>query len=113
MRILILVILSLSTIICFGQTDSTKSAERTKHQPVLNDSSVVRLKQLNDSIAKVQEMEEFNKTNERNLNYLLEMQKERRAKEKKNAIIRIAIGLGFFIILIIGLRRRRAKEGKK
>ncbi len=43
----------------------------------------------------------------RNMNNILALQKERRAKEKKGAIIRIAIGAGFLVLLVIGLMRRR------
>ena len=35
---------------------------------------------------------------------------ERRQKEKRNAMIRIGIGLLFFVVLIIGWRRRAVKK---
>jgi amino acid permease len=47
---------------------------------------------------------------DRNVSSILRMQNDRRAKEKRNAMIRIGIGIAFFIILIIGLRRKTAKK---
>src|SRR6187549_3706078 len=48
---------------------------------------------------------------------LMEQQKERRAKEKRTAMIRIGIGVVFLVIMIVGLRRktvgrRRLAEGE-
>jgi hypothetical protein len=40
---------------------------------------------------------------------LLELQKQNEKKQKKGAIIRIAIGVGLLVILIIGLMRRKRK----
>ena len=50
---------------------------------------------------------------ERNVSNLLSLQKNlqaRKAKEKRNAMIRIGIGVGLLIILIIGLRRKTVKK---
>ena len=44
-----------------------------------------------------------------NIESLLRYQEERRAKEKKAAMIRIGIGLAFLVVLVIGLSRRRKK----
>lgn len=52
-------------------------------------------------------IKEENERNERNLNAIVELQRDRRAKQKKAAIIQIALGVGFLIILFIGLARRR------
>ena len=41
---------------------------------------------------------------------LLELQKEMKARQKRQALIRIAIGLGFFAVLVIGLLRQRKRN---
>lgn len=47
--------------------------------------------------------------NSRNLDSFLAMRKEQEAKEKRNAMIRIGIGVLFLVVLVIGLRRRVKK----
>lgn len=42
-----------------------------------------------------------------NMDGILQLQKENREKQKRAAMIRIAIGAGFLAVLVIGLRRRR------
>ena len=64
--------------------------------------SISKAIHLKDSILQQEQME-------KNMNYILQVQKENRAKQKKAAIIRIAIGVGFLVLLIVGLRRRRKK----
>lgn len=46
---------------------------------------------------------------DRNINNLLELQQESRTKKKNAAILRIAIGVGFLLLLIVGLRRKGKK----
>jgi hypothetical protein len=46
----------------------------------------------------------------RNTENLMRSISERRQKEKRNAMIRIGIGLLFFVVLIIGWRRRAVKK---
>jgi hypothetical protein len=46
---------------------------------------------------------------DRNINNLVELQQESRTKKKNAAILRIAIGIGFLILLIVGLRRKGKK----
>lgn len=85
---------------------------RNKLNLLKNDSTVQKLIEFKDSIAKT--LPDTNTIQvkpdiDRNMNYILELQKERKAKQKRNAIIRIAIGIGFLILLVIGLRRRSKK----
>ena len=61
------------------------------------------IKEYTDSINK----EMINRQTQQSIDYFVRMQNERKAKQKKQAIIRIAIGAGFLVILIIGLLRRR------
>lgn len=109
MRNLLLLLFCVFSIIGFGQQNDTVSEKPSRPRVVFDDSAMMRLERFRDSVSKAQEMEEFNKTNQKNLSYFLQLQKERRAKQKREAVIRIAIGIGFLIILIIGLRRRAKK----
>lgn len=80
---------------------------------ITNDSLLLKTKRLEDSVTKVfkeKEIQQMNESNQRNIEALVVMQKERKANEKRNAFIRIGIGVAFFIILIIGLRRRRVAK---
>ena len=68
---------------------------------------------LNDSLNKVQEDSIFKETmeqNSRNLTSFLKYQEEVKAREKRNALIRISLGIFFFIVLLIGLNRQRRKR---
>lgn len=79
---------------------------------ILNDSALEILKKQSDSITllrKQQEIKEFSETNQRNLDSFLRARNEQKAREKKNAIMRIAIGIVLLIVLVIGLKRKRKK----
>ena len=74
------------------------------------DSIMEQVKRTNasiDSMNRKIEAERFAENNQRGLDYLLELQKEQRAKQKRNAIVRISIGVVLLIVLFIGLRRRK------
>ncbi len=66
-------------------------------------------------VSKVEQPVERKSTIDDSANYdfrpLLELQRQNEKKQKKGAIIRIAIGVGLLVILIIGLMRRK-KERK-
>jgi hypothetical protein len=53
--------------------------------------------------------QEYNNDFAKGLNDLVRIQEQRRAKEKKAAMIRIGIGVAFLVVLVIGLSRRRKK----
>lgn len=86
---------------------------------ISGDSILIKLKQIEDSVIKARGNEEQKKWSEKTpseeeqnspgLNYILELQKEHRAKEKRRVLIQIGIGMALFIVLIIGLRRRTKK----
>jgi len=59
-----------------------------------------------DSIDKVRSMENMN----RNLNAFVKEQKARENREWKRAMLRLGIGIFFFIVLIWGLLRKRKKK---
>lgn len=114
MQKLLVLLFILSSVVVFGQNSKTEPNKKLHHKLEFSDSAMIRLRQLDDSILKAQQAAEARQTEDsmmqRNNNYILELQKEQRAKEKKTAIIRIAIGIGFLIILIIGLTRKRVKK---
>ena len=113
MRNLFLLLFCLFSIIGIGQPNDTVPQKQTRPRVIFDDSAMMRLERFKDSASKAQEMEEFNKNNQKNLSYFLQLQKGRRAKQKREAIIRIAIGIGFLIILVIGLRRRAKKPSNR
>ncbi|MBK8312387.1 MAG: hypothetical protein IPL04_17250 [Chitinophagaceae bacterium] len=43
---------------------------------------------------------------DRNMRYIQEIQKKNNAKKKRDAIVRIGIGIGLLVLLVIGLRRK-------
>ncbi|MBK6937811.1 MAG: hypothetical protein IPH18_13665 [Chitinophagaceae bacterium] len=45
-----------------------------------------------------------------NIDALIVLQKENNRKQRRAAIIRIALGLGFLVVLVVGLLRRRKKQ---
>lgn len=92
-----------------GQTDTT-----TIYKPMLNaDSLVEKTKRLNDSISNsisiIKSGDDYSDI-DRNMRYIQEIQKKNEAKKKKSAMMRMLIGAGFLVILIIGLRRKRKRK---
>ncbi|HMK24444.1 MAG TPA: hypothetical protein VK483_00340 [Chitinophagaceae bacterium] len=88
-----------------------------KNQPELNlirdDSALMKLQKFSDSALTTLpplDSNEIRENFDRNISGLLEMQKNRRAKEKRAAMIRIGIGIAFLIVLIIGLRRKKINK---
>jgi hypothetical protein len=77
------------------------------------DSTLIKLQKFEDSMLTTIPRIDSNEIKEnfdRNISGILEMQKNRRVKEKRAAMIRIAIGVAFLIVLIIGLRRKTVKK---
>jgi predicted PurR-regulated permease PerM len=77
------------------------------------DSTLIKLQKFQDSVLTSLPPVDSNAIKEnfdRNINSLLEVQKNRRAKEKRGAMIRIGIGVAFLIVLIIGLRKKATKK---
>ena len=68
---------------------------------------------ISDSINNEIRMKEEAKRNAEGLTRLTNEIKKRDAKQKRNAMIRIGIGVLFFAVLIIGLMRRRKKVGSQ
>ena len=64
-------------------------------------------KRINDRM-----LEQSLKQNERNLDNFMAARREQEKKQQKQNWIRIAIGVVFAIILIVGLRRKRKAKAK-
>ena len=76
-------------------------------------SSFPGFSSLNDSLNKAQQDSIFQETmeqNSRNLDSFLKYREEEKARQKRNVLIRIGLGIFFFIILIIGLNWQRKKR---
>jgi len=77
-------------------------------------ATVEKMKKIQDSITRtISTTPVYNQTEEdisRNMDSILRLQKERRDKQKKAAMIRIGIGVALLIILFIGWQRRRKRN---
>jgi hypothetical protein len=93
-----------------SQTPDTSLSGRIKAKIIETDSSMARFQRFTDSVNSENRKKEIERMAEQNGNYILQLQKQRNAKEKRNAFIRIGIGVAFFVVLIIGLLRRRGKK---
>jgi len=113
MRKFLLFLLLFLSVNGFSQSGDTIIGKK-RPKLVINDTVLNKLKQLDDSMAEVEPKkaaaEDMERLNQNSINYFAQLSKERRAKQKRDAIIRIAIGVALFIVLIIGLRRRRVKK---
>ena len=84
-----------------------------KQKLIRGDSNLVNPGKSNDSLLKTipaSDSMAIHENFDRNITHILELQKAHRAREKRNAMIRIGIGIAFLIILIIGLRRKTVKK---
>ena len=96
-----------------GDTMKKNQAEPNLIREEDYDSFLMKLQKFEDSVLTTLPPIDSNTIKEnfdRNITGLLEMQKNRRVKEKRSAMIRIGIGIAFLIILIIGLRRKTVKK---
>jgi len=94
------------SFLSYSQTDEV-SADK---QPLNPDSLVQKTNVVKDSISnKISTIKPSDNYDDidRNMRYIQEIQKENDAKKKRSAMMRIFLGAGFLIILIIGLRRKR------
>lgn len=112
MRKIFIALLLFAIVPCFSQ--SGIHTEKAGNELLsVNDSTIVQLKRekdsLDDILEKQKRKEQLQSEASRNIDSILQLQEERKAKQKKAAFIRIALGLGFLIVLIIGLSRKKRK----
>jgi hypothetical protein len=82
----------------------TTTADTLINQDVLQTDTLVK-KTIDKGLNKIDKDQMRN-----NFNSFLQMQKERKAKENRQAYIRIGIDIAFLIVLVVGLMRRRKKS---
>jgi hypothetical protein len=110
MRTILLAFFLYSSLAGFSQPGN-KMAPKDQRRKLITDSGFIQLKKIQDSVKTVRPYEE-QKQWESNLDALIQIQKEQRARQKRAAIIRIGIGIALFIVLLVGLNRRRGKVKK-
>lgn len=105
-------VLFISSISVQAQQGSRTGKSKEVKKLVTTDSVLKKLQQIKDNAATSFQALETKQTQENistNLDWILQLQKEQKAKQKKAAIIRIAIGIGLLVVLVIGLRRKGKK----
>lgn len=81
-------------------------------QRLLNsDSLVQKIQRFKDSIAKTMDSQQVSVNVQNNVNQLLEIQKENKDRKRRAAITRLTIGAAFLALLVMGLMKRRKKQG--
>lgn len=102
MRRLFFLSLLFISINAFSQIDADSLHQAIQRR---NDSVLAGFNNSVESFKKEQELQ-----NIQSLLRVVDEQKKRNAKQKRDAMIRIGIGVLFFAVLIIGIMRRRKKQ---
>jgi hypothetical protein len=112
-RIFFFLLFSFALFLNAQPGNKIRKADKSKKM-LLSDSAAVKIKQLQDSIMaanieadSIKAVQDYKK----NTDYILDLQKENRGKQKKDAVTRIAIGAALLVLLIFGLMRRKKKQG--
>lgn len=94
-------------------------SQQTGHkvlQPLKNDTVVEKLKNLEDSINMSYQQQidtaSFNRNIQNTIDVMHSLDQQNKIK-KRNAMIRIGIGLAMLVVLFIGLRRRRSQKSRE
>jgi len=93
-----------------AQNNDTAQQGLQKRQLITGPAIVEKLEKIKDSAINNLTAPDENKIGEdvsRNMDSLLQLQKEQKAKQKKAAMIRIGIGLALLALLVYGLLRRK------
>jgi hypothetical protein len=98
----------------YGQVPDSLNKKGFQRKLIPDAKTAEKITLYTDSLAKdtnhsTPEQPQFRDDVSGNIEAILQLQKERRAKEKRNAIFRIGIGILFLIVLVIGLSRKRKK----
>lgn len=80
-----------------------------------NDSMLIKIRQLQDSVKKTDSVAATTSQQQTSQDFqaIKDLKVPDSRKQKRTALIRIGIGLGFLCILITGLMRKRKKTGNK
>lgn len=111
MRKIVIILLLFPALISRSQSGTTLHKQGKKQ--LIRDSTVLqKLEQLKDSTVPVSTIPgnaEITESVSRNMEGILALQREREARQKKTAMIRISIGVGLLALLVVGLLRRKKK----
>jgi len=113
MKQILFFLLLCSYTIAFTQQADSGQKTRIKGKFIRDSVSLVKLKQFNDSaissgpytdsaIIKDNYTQDFDA--------ILDFQKKQKEKQRKTAILRIAIGVGFLVLLVVGLSRKKGRS---
>lgn len=111
MKFFLFVYFILSVLLVDGQAG--KKQHGIGKRNILGDTEVLKkLERVKDSVnnpIQYQDSARIKEEADRNINAILDLQKEQKSTQKKAALTRIAIGAALLVVLIIGLARRRKK----
>ncbi len=110
MKRFFLLLFIISGITGYPQNSDTAKPKFEKRKLIPDASTVEKLQKIKDSVINtipVIEKDKIQEDTSRNMDGILQLQKEQKAKQKKAAILRIGIGVVLLALLIIGLRRRK------
>ena len=110
MKAVFLLLFIISSITGYPQNGDTANGKFGKRKLIPDAATVEKLQKMKDSVINIIptiDKDKIQKDISRNFDGILQLQKEKKAKQKKAAMIRIAIGLALLAVLIIGLRRRK------
>lgn len=113
-RIVYIIFIFLSLQVAAQSAEKGERVKRGLRERMLSsDSTLKKIKAFKDSVEKIQlsntGVDRIQENINRNMNYMVELQKEQQQKKRTSAIINIAIGTVLFAVLIVGLQRRRKK----
>jgi len=112
MKRFLLLLFIVGSITGYPQKGDTTKGKFGKRKLIQDASTVEKLEKIKDSLIKAMPPVDEKKIQEdisRNVDGILQLQKENKAKQKKATMIRIAIGVCFLALLIVGMNRRRKK----
>ena len=107
-KLLFLPLLFLFLFVSSQVNDST-GRKHGRMIPLNKDSLAVRIQRMKDSMQNSIEVAQ-QQNNIRNIEEVMKNVQKRESREKNKSIIYIVIGVGLFIVLIIGLRRRTVSK---
>lgn len=103
--------------LCISAQEIKKRTPGSKPTLITDTAALERLERKTDSLINTVppvDSQQIRKDAERNINAIVELQNEQQERKRKGAFVRIAIGVGLLVILIIGLaRRKRNQVGEK
>ncbi len=111
MKRLLLSLLLLLTFFADAQPGNKTRKGDIKQRLLNSDSVIQKIQRFKDSIAKTTDSQQVATNIQNNVNQLLEIQKENKDRRRRAAITRLAIGAAFLALLIMGLMKRRRKQG--